>query len=152
MARFKLTLYRPVAPGRHPQQRGLSIAELLVAIAMVAIALLAIIAMFTQGFFMLSQSKQLGSATERGQQCLENIKANGVAFVSLGRFDSRAGDLPNETTGFPPPPYPTSTSGTSNDMVVEASNTITPAGTIAVTVQVYYEDNKKMELQTYLNQ
>ena len=101
--------------------------------------------MFTQGMYVLSHSKQVDFATERAHECLETVRALGSAAIVPGTYDSRSGDAP--VSGFPPTPY----NPIPDDfpMVVEATTTGAPAGTIAVRVEVYYEPERKVSLETY---
>ena len=128
-------------------RRGFSLIEVALSIAILAIILLGISAMFTQGMYVLSHSKQVDLATERAQECLETIRALGVGSVVAGTYDSRAGDVP--VSGFPPTPY--NPIPDDYPMVVEATTTGAPTGTIAVRVDVYYEQNRKISLETYFS-
>lgn len=103
--------------------------------------------MFTQGMSTLSQSKQVTLATERAHECLETIRATGSASIVAGRYDSRIPDPP--TAGFPPPPY--SPTPDQYPMVVEATTVGAPPNCISVKVDVYYDEEQKITLQTYFN-
>ena len=104
-------------------------------------------AMLTQGMYVLSHSKQVDAATERAHECLETIRALGVGSIVVGTYDSRGGDIP--VSGFPPLPY----NSVPDDypMRVDATFTGAPPNTISVKVDVYYEQNRKVSLQTYFN-
>lgn len=99
--------------------RGFSLVEVSLSIAILSIILLSLFAMFTQGMFLLSHSKQVDQASERAHECLETVRNMGVASVVPGVFDSRAGDAP--IGGFPPPPY--NPAPDDYPMVVEATTT-----------------------------
>ena len=103
--------------------------------------------MFTQGMYVLSHSKQVDFATERAHQCLETVRALSVGAIVPGTYDSRSGDAP--ASGFPPPPY--NPTPDAYPMVVNASTTGAPAGTIALRVDVYYDQNRKVSLETYFS-
>ena len=126
----------------------MSLIEVAIAIAVTSVILLSLLLMFTRGMFVLSHSKQVDRATELAQHCIETIRANGPAAITLGRYDSRAGDAPDGGTGFPPFPY--NPLPTDLPLVVNATTTGVPAGLIAVEVEVYYEANQKVRLQTYI--
>ena len=132
------------------KERGLSVIEVMLALGVLSIALLGIVAMYTQGLYLLSHNKQVARATELAQENLEKIKANGVTLISPGLYDSRIGDQPDALTGFPPPPY-NAVGQTEYPIVIEATEVGAPAGVIAVTVRVYFEKERNVELQTYFN-
>lgn len=127
--------------------RGLSLAEVIIAIGLLAVAIVSLVAMFSRGMIQLGHSKQVSQATDAAQTCLETIKAGGPGFVALGTFDGRQDD-PANADGFPPAPYPKTAEG--YPLVVRASQTGTPAGTVAVSVEVFYESGQKVYLETYL--
>lgn len=134
-------------PSRRIAGRGFSLAEVVLSIGLLSVILLSVFAMFTQGMHILSHSKQVDSATEKAQECLEAIRVLGAATVAEGIYDSNNGDTP--TSSIPLVPY----SPTSEDYrtVVEATMTGAPAGTMAVRVDVYYERDRKVSLETYFS-
>lgn len=131
----------------HKPSRAFSLLEVAVSIAILSIILLSIFAMFTQGMHVLSHSKQVDFATERAQECLETVRAFGVGAVVAGTYDSRIGDMP--VSGFPP--YPYNPAPSDYPMVVEATTTGAPPGTIAVRADVYYQPDRKVSLETYFS-
>ena len=144
----------PLLNARTRRERALSMIEIMLAMGVISIALLGIIAMYTQGLFLLSDNKQVARATELAQENLEMIKARGVALISSGVvYDSRNGDQPDPLTGFPPPPY-NAGGNTEYPIVIEARKAQLrrlPTGVrvMAVTVRVYFEKDRYVELQTY---
>lgn len=121
--------------------------EVALSIAILSILLLALFAMFTQGMYVLSHSKEVDLATERANGCMETIRALGAGAIVPGTYDSRAGDAP--VSGFPPTPY--NPVPDEYPMVVEATSVGVPAGTISVRIDVYYDQNRKVSLETYFS-
>ena len=140
----------PLINTRRRRERALSVIEIMLAMGVLSIALLGIVAMYTQGLFLLSQNKQVARATELAQENLERIKDRGVALISPGVYDSRNGDQPDPVTGFPPPPY-NAGGNTEYPIFIEATNVGAPTGVIAVTVRVYFERDRNVEIQTYFS-
>lgn len=133
---------------RRDRPRALSLAEVIIAVGVLAIAILAITGMFTRGFIMLGQSRQVTEATNAGQALLETMTARDPAEISEGVFDGRIPTPPNSDIGFPPAPYPRTEQG--YPMVVRASRTGAPPGTVSVIVEVHYSQNSKVTLATYV--
>ena len=133
---------------RCTRNSGFSVIEVLVAIAILGVAILALVAMYTRGMIMLGHSKQVSAATDAAQACLENVKAKGSGFVALGSFDGRVGDPTQD--GFPPAPYPRTEHN--YPLVVRATRTGAPAGTISIAVDVHYDDQNRVTLATYLSE
>lgn len=132
---------------RGTTQRGFSLVEVALSIAILSILLLALFAMFTQGMYVLSHSKEVDLATERAHDCMETVRALGVGSIVPGTYDSRNGDPP--ASGFPPAPY--NPVPDQYPMVVEATSVGAPAGTISVKIDVYYDQDRKVSLETYFS-
>ncbi len=122
--------------------------EVLVAIGIIAVAILALVLMFTRGMVMLGHSKQISEATDAAQVCLETIKAKGVGFVVPGHYDGRVKDP--SVDGFPPSPYPRTAQN--YPVVVRATRTGAPLGTISIAVDVHYDEKNRVTLATYLSE
>ena len=85
---------------------GLTLAELIVTMALIAIAALGLLAAFTSGLKLMQQSTNLSMATDLGREMLESIKAGGYQRTAVGDFDGRQSDPADAATGFPETPYP----------------------------------------------
>ncbi|HIB68580.1 MAG TPA: prepilin-type N-terminal cleavage/methylation domain-containing protein, partial [Phycisphaerales bacterium] len=68
---------------RGTTQRGFSLVEVALSIAILSILLLALFAMFTQGMYVLSHSKEVDLATERAHDCMETVRALGVGSIAF---------------------------------------------------------------------
>lgn len=145
---WEITSVRACNHAAARRSQGFTIVEIILSLGIVAVLLLSLIALFTRGMVMLGHSKQISAANDAAVECLEIVKASGVAAVTPGRFDGRAGDPADAGTGFPPAPYPRTVDG--YPLVVEATTSGAPVGTIAVSVEVYYDREQKVVLQTYL--
>ncbi len=78
----------------------------MVAIGVLAAAALALLAAFTAGLKMMTESRDIAMATEVGQEFLETVERGGYPATSLGVFDGGTPTLQDVSSGFPPQPYP----------------------------------------------
>ena len=135
------------------KRRGLTVLETLIAVGLLSVALLSLLLVFTQGMRWLRQSSQVTGATDVAREFLERVRANGYDQVVVGTYDGRlpVPTPPDATMGFPPGPYP---QGIRNKerytLVVRADATGLPPNTVAVKVDVYWNDQGKISLETYL--
>lgn len=88
-------------------KRGLSLAEVILALGLISIAGLALIATFLSGTRMMDQSTDLSMATDVGREFLETVRAQGYEQTVVGVFDGSLPTPPDATTAFPSAPYPT---------------------------------------------
>lgn len=135
------------------KRHGLTVLETLIAMGLLSVALLSLLLVFTQGMRWLRQSSQVTGATDVAREFLERVRANGYDQVTPGTYDGRLAvpTAPDPTTGFPPGPYP---QGVRNNerytLVVRADSSGLPPNTVAVKVDVYWNDQAKISLETYL--
>jgi hypothetical protein len=87
---------------------GLTLAELVVTMALLSSAGLGLLAAFTSGLKLMQQSTNLSMATDLGKEMIEGIKAAGYDQAVVGDFDGRRPDPPDALTTFPAQPYPSS--------------------------------------------
>ncbi len=116
-------------------------------------AILSVMMVFAQSMKLLRSSNQVTAATDIARELIENVRANGYALITPGTYDGRLAvpTPPDPTTNFPPAPYPeTFRNGERYLVVVEADPAGLPPNTISVKVDVYWSDNGKATLQTYL--
>jgi type II secretory pathway pseudopilin PulG len=136
------------------RRRGLSLAETVLAVGLVGVAVLSLLLVFTNGMRLLTQSGQMTVATDIGREFMEQVRANGAALVVPGVYDSRQGDAADVSTGFPPYPYipaaPLKRAKGEYYLVVTADNTGLPPSTVAVKVEVYWNDSNRIVLETFL--
>ncbi len=129
--------------------RGVTLLEIILALAVLTVAALSLVLMFTRGMELLGSNKRVARATETGQGFLETVRARGPANITLGTYDGRILDSPDPTTGFPPPPYPETVDGLA--LKVEATDTGLPPGLVSVTVDVFFDGDRKVTLEAYYN-
>lgn len=131
------------------KQRGLSLLEVLFALACLTVAALALVTLFGSGLKLLRQSSDLTRATEVARSVMENIKLGG--YNATPRQSSYDGRIPDATDagGFPPAPYPSiEVDGRTYTIVVR---TLPKSASLkAVQVEVWWDRNSHVEVETAL--
>lgn len=120
--------------------------EVMIAVALVAFGMLTMIGVYISGLNLMARGEDIIAATNVGRNFLDTVKATGFASLPAGTavFDGRVPD-PAGPGGFPPAPYPVSGK---NKLVIRCEEI--DARLKSVTVSVYYDDQSKVDLQTYL--
>lgn len=118
--------------GRH----GLTLAEVLFALAIIASVVLVVVGVFAGGIHLMNRSEKRTQASNLGGDLLEQIADEG-GFSHLPDvdrvFDGRVPDAP-DTSGFPPSPYPAS-----GDYTVVVTTRVLTGVTRAVLVEVHWD-------------
>lgn len=87
---------------------GLSLAELVIALALVAIIFVSLVQVLITGHFAITQGNEIVTASNLAEEFLERCR--GLSYTDLpdsGNFDGKKGDMPNSSfPKFPPLPYP----------------------------------------------
>lgn len=135
-------------------RRGLTLAEILIAIGLFAAVTLALGSLVISGLKLNRQGGEMSLATEFGREFLETVKQRGYPMISNGTFDGRLATPtpPVVATGFPPAPYPfpISPSNSKYRLVVVAGD-FSP-GVKSVQVDVWYAARSKIRLYTLVHQ
>lgn len=131
------------------RKRGFSIPEVVLAFGLLAVATLSIVAVFIAGLRQHTQAEKVTAATQIAGSMLEAVRSDGFSSIpsSAAVYDGRKSDPNDPVTGFPPPPYPSTTvGGTTYFVVVETK----PHGSdrISIEVQVYWEDGSRVRLES----
>ena len=134
------------------RKRALSLLEVILAIGILAVAILSLVLLFTSGIRLMTQSSNLTRATEVGREFMETTKSSGFSNLPAGplAYDGRKNDPVDAATGFPLAPYPVvNQDGRDYHLVVRISP---ESGTLKrVEVDVYWDGNSKMTLETYIH-
>ena len=86
--------------------RGLTLAEILVALALLSVALLTMVAIFTKNLSLAGKTEEMTVATELGKTMLERVAVMEPDLVPVPSYFARH---PVNADGFPPSPYPSQT-------------------------------------------
>ncbi len=105
-------------PGVRFPHNGLTLGEVIVALGLLAIVTLSLLAAFTSGVRMMSQSTDLSMATDCARDFMETVKSEGYDLTAVGKFDGRLPTASDSATGFPPNPYPVATRNDQNYSLV----------------------------------
>lgn len=132
------------------KSRGVTLIEVMLALAILMVALLALATLFGASLRLQEGSDTVVQASEVGRDLMEAIKENGHAGAPAGTavFDGRTNDPP-DAGGFPPAPYPTAVvDGRSYPVRV----TVAPQGSQlkSVEVEVFWEGGR-LTFQSYLH-
>lgn len=131
-------------------KRGVSLVELILALAIVAIAIIALVTLFISGLKLLSRSADVQRSSEIARETVEAIVDMGHALApsAAATFDGRNND-PQDANGFPPPPYP---AATVEGKVYPISVSVEPLGGLKVVqVRVHYAAGGDLWLERYLH-
>lgn len=133
-------------------RRGLTLAEVLVAIGLFAAVALALGSLVISGLKLNRQGGDMSLATEFGREFLETVKQRGYPMISNGTFDGRLPTPPPPivATGFPPAPYPFPASNPKYRLVVVGGD-FSP-GVKSVQVDVWYSPRSRVRLYTLVHQ
>ena len=87
--------------------RGVTLIEVLFAIALVAVAVLALVGLNVTGLKQMAQGRNQVAAQDMAERVLDATKEVGFALIpDSGTFDGRLPTPPPAVGGFPPRPYP----------------------------------------------
>lgn len=128
-------------------KRGVTLTEIVFALAIVAIAIISLVTLFVSGLRLVNRSADLERCSEVARQVMEatvelpSVPAGAVAY------DGRLGDPRDAATGFPPPPYPSArVDGKDYPVRVELS----PSGNLKVVqVRVFYGPQESVWVERY---
>lgn len=127
---------------------GLTLAELMVAIGIVSFSLLTLMGVLTYSLGAVDGDRQLSTASNLAREVMESVRSDGFTSIPAGTltFDGR---VPDPKAGdFPPAPYPLVVNEEGDYEVVVS---VAPKGVLkSVTVDVYYQTERKVTLQCYL--
>ncbi|MEW6282797.1 MAG: hypothetical protein AB1758_29570, partial [Candidatus Eremiobacterota bacterium] len=131
---------------------GMTLAEIMVAVAVTAFALLTMIGVFIGGLRLVRQSQSVTVATEGAREVLEAIKDQGYSALPTGDavFDSRQGDAP--VNGFPPAPYPDVAAPDGRKYPTRVAVQDIQPGLKSVTVQVFWDPTRPATVETYFKE
>jgi prepilin-type N-terminal cleavage/methylation domain-containing protein len=79
---------------RKPDQRGVTMVELLVAMVLMAVALLVLAASFPYALYAVVVSRSQATATLLAQEAVERARSADYGSIARLSFDGSAGDLP----------------------------------------------------------
>lgn len=132
--------------GRRPGRGGLSLMELMVAMAVIAFALLTMLGVYISGVRLMSRGEEITVATEVGRRLLETVRSAGYAYIPDAPtvYDGRVPDPRDPGLGFPPGPYPVD-----GRYELEVKSEKIEDNLKSVTVRVYYDGDSHVVLQTY---
>lgn len=134
-------------PRRKIILRGLTLAEVLVALSLVAVSALALLAIFISGTRMMKQSTDITMATDVGREFLETVKFDGFGAMTPGHYDGRVPTASDPVTLFPREPYPSVRRG-NQDYYLVVDVTDETLMTRLVKVRVYWGNLHHIELAT----
>lgn len=131
-------------------RKGLTLAEVIVALGILTAAVLAIIAGFIGALELNARSLEMAVATQVARDFLERVKEQGYEVVPEGtfEFDGRANQPPN-AQGFPPAPYPSIVENERTHFLKVKVDT-KGASLKVVVVEVEWTEKRRVTLETYL--
>ena len=134
------------------RERGLTVAETLLAMAFLALAILTMVGLFASSFKLLNKSSFLTTGTEVGREFIERVKLlDGDAPPVENLFYDGSVPAPQSSSGFPPPPYPfVDRDGVRYTLSVEIGAAPNTTSAKVLTVWVRWKESGRVELQTYL--
>ncbi len=130
--------------------RGVSLVELILALAIVAIAIIALVTLFISGLKLLGRSADVQRSSEIARETVEAIVDMGHAQApsAASVFDGRNND-PQDANGFPPAPYPTANV---EGRLYPITVSVEPLGSLKVVqVRVHYAAGGNLWLERYLH-
>jgi type II secretory pathway pseudopilin PulG len=133
---------------KHRSNKGVTLAELVVAMGIVSVALLAIMGVLIQSTGALNSDRKISTASQLARQVMEAVRAGGHLTIPEGTvtFDGRA-DHP-KVNDFPPDPYP-GVKVDEGEFHISVTAERKPPNLKSVTVEVYWDVDKKVALQSY---
>jgi type II secretory pathway pseudopilin PulG len=119
----------------------------MVALGVVSVALLAVIGVLIKSTGALQADRKVAQASSISRQVLEAVRAGGIEIPDgTVTFDGRVGQP--QVDGFPPAPYP-QVHNEEGDFFVVVQVEPKPPALKSVTVDVYWNVDKKVTLQSY---
>ena len=132
------------------RKRGLSLAELLLAVGFLAAILIMMVAVMGNGLRWQANSRSYSLAYSAGRDLLERIREAGAAQLPAPQvFDGRIGQAAVGTPAFPPAPYPALKTDHETFSYVVTVAQVQP-GLSSVKVETYWDSRHKVTLETYL--
>lgn len=128
-------------------RRGLSLAELILALGLFVTAALLVFSLLFSSLKMNRQGEQITEGTQLARQLLETVKQKGYSQIAVGTYDGRLGTPVDAATGFPPAPYPTR--GRYQFQVQARQVTV---GVVSVQVEVYWASGGPLRFYTLIHQ
>lgn len=133
---------------RSGPRNGLSLAEVLLALALAALAALSLMVVLIGGLRLLERSQEVSEATAVGRELMERIKAQDYAYRPVNvTFDGRVPNPP--VSGFPPAPYPSVRQKFVYTTRVQVQTL--DAYSNRVSVEVFWENGRSLTLETVMN-
>lgn len=120
---------------RRPDQRGVTMVELMVAMLLMAIALLALAASVPYAMYGVVASGFQTTATLLAQEAIERAKAADYASIASLSFDGSSGTLPTDCTGSGNFRPVTAYSGFTRCVAVQTGSPTTTTTTITAVVE-----------------
>lgn len=131
--------------------RGLTLAELILALGILSVVALSLLAAFLAGTQLLSESNNITAATEVGREFLEQVRADGYEATAVGRFDGRIPNPRDGATQFPPSPYPMAISNDIRYTLLVSCEQYSPT-TRLVRVESIWGADRRINLTTMVHQ
>ena len=129
------------------RSRGLTLVEILCALALTSVALLTMMGVFISALKLMGGARDRAAATEVSRQLLERVDAAGFVYIPDTNLSFDGSTTP-ATGEFPPSPYPkTSLNGQDFTMLVTVRQ-LSPT-LKSVTAQTRWGPDKQVTLQTY---
>ena len=131
------------------RDRGLSLAEIMLAFGLLSVAFLSLIGVATGGLDLMARGNELTTATSLGHELLERVRADSGGIPSSAAF---LGTAPTPTVdGFPPSPYPiTLVKGRSYLLDVTTEPVPGTERLISIQVVVRWGERVQVKLETYV--
>jgi hypothetical protein len=128
--------------------RGLSLAEVLIALALLTFGFLMVIGLFAQNLQLQSRSAEMTEAVEIARSVMEELKARPALIPDPTVHFQTASQIIPGPPPFPPAPFP-SVQGEHGRYTIEIKiEEATPRGVKAVEVYVAWEGGRGVSLQT----
>lgn len=129
--------------------RGLTLTEVLFALAIVAIAIISLVTLFLSGLRLLTRSADLQRCSELARRQVEAVLEMPALPPGTVSYDGRLNQAPDAATGFPPPPYPAVAVDDKSYPVLCALRPVT--GDVRVLeVRVFYGPEQSVWVERYL--
>jgi type II secretory pathway pseudopilin PulG len=127
------------------QAVGISLLEVMLALALVTAAVLAILSVYATGLRQSAESERMLKATEMARELMEGVLQSGFEALpdSQTTFDGRVPDPPAD--GIPPPPYPKRDDLEALVIVDQVEPQLK-----SVYVKIFYGSRRSVVLQSYV--
>lgn len=131
------------------RERGLTLAEIALAVGILLVAILTVVAALMGALKLNTKSTEVTIATEIARDFLERVKVDGYDKIPDGHFsfDGRSGDTARR--GFPPSPYPR-VEESKREFVLKVQVGTKGATLKTVTVEVFWDEFSRVILETYV--